>query len=316
MAHKVPENLNYVCSRVQKLFTSFASNPQSIQHLLLYGSPGSGKTSSTLWLLKKIWPEDQLFSRVCFILNAADERSLEAIRAKCIPFIEVDWRSKGEVRPRFLVLDECETLTESAQLALRPFLDNPPSSLCVIFLCNSLNRVHQTIRNACLRVRFNPPLPLKSSFSSIFYRGDLRQSLAGGTGLTQPFSERMSLAQAQPGLGKPTSLASLAGGTSPIQDELNVTHKPTFNYIHRYLNYEKFMEYSSEEFISSLIFFIIFTDLIDDDICNFVRCYGENQVFDYISLDQSKNVFKDFLKEKLMPKIDSFNWTEEDSVVE
>ncbi len=277
MAHKVPENLNYVCSRVQKLFTSFASNPQSIQHLLLYGSPGSGKTSSTLWLLKKIWPEDQLFSRVCFILNAADERSLEAIRAKCIPFIEVDWRTKGERRPRFLVLDECETLTESAQLALRPFLDNPPSSLCVIFLCNSLNRVHQTIRNACLRVRFNPPLPLKSSFSSVFYRGDLRQSLSGG---------------------------------------LEVTHKPTFNYIHRYINHESFMEYSSEEFISSLIFFIVFTDIIDDNICDFIRCYGENQVFDYISFDQSTEVFKEFLKEKLMPKIDSFNWTEEISVVE
>ncbi len=287
MAHKVPENLNYVCSRVQKLFTSFASNPQSIQHLLLYGSPGSGKTSSMLWLLKKIWPEDQLFSRVCFILNAADERSLEAIRAKCIPFIEVDWRPKGEVRPRFLVLDECETLTESAQLALRPFLDNPPSSLCVIFLCNSLNRVHQTIRNACLRVRFNPPLPLKSSFSSIFYRGDLRQ------GIIQNHDE--------------VNMSQILQARS---------HKPTFNFIHRYINHEKFMGYSSEEFISSLIFFIIFTDIIDDDICDFIRCYGENQVFDYISLDQSTNIFKDFLKEKLMPKIDSFNWTEEDSVVE
>ena len=278
MANKVPENLDYVCNRVQKLFTNFATNPQSIQHLLLYGSPGSGKTSSTLWLLKKIWPEDQLFSRVCFILNAADERSLEAIRAKCIPFIEVDWRSKGETRPRFLVLDECETLTESAQLALRPFLDNPPSSLCVIFLCNSLNRVHQTIRNACLRVRFNPPLPQTSSFSSIFYRGDLRQSLVQN------------------------------------KNTLTMTHKPTFMYIHRYINQEKFLDFSPEEFMSSLIFFIIFTDLIDDDMCNFIRCYGENQVFEYISLEQSDTIFRDFLKEKLIPKIESFNWTEEELV--
>lgn len=282
MANKVPENLDYVCSRVQKLFTSFATNPQSIQHLLLYGSPGSGKTSSTLWLLKKIWPEDQLFSRVCFILNAADERSLEAIRAKCIPFIEVDWRSKGEKRPRFLVLDECETLTESAQLALRPFLDNPPSSLCVIFLCNSLNRVHQTIRNACLRVRFNPPLPHISSFSSIFYRGDLRQSIA--------------LQQNQ-------------------NDIIIPTHKPTFRYIHRYLNKERFLDFSPEEFISSLMFFIIFTDLIDDSMIEFVKCYCENQTFEYISLDQSRQIFKEFLDEKIIPKIESFNWTEDEPVI-
>jgi|LauGreDrversion4_2_1035121.scaffolds.fasta_scaffold91032_2 hypothetical protein len=276
MANKVPENLNYVCSRVQKLFTSFAENPSTIQHLLLYGSPGSGKTSSTLWLLKKIWPEEQLFSRVCFILNAADERSLEAIRAKCIPFIEVDWRSKGETRPRFLVLDECETLTESAQLALRPFLDNPSSSLCVIFLCNSLNRVHQTIRNACLRVRFNPPLPTTTSFSSIFYRGDLRQTI----------------------------------GTHAV------SQKPTFMYIHRFLNNEFFLDFSPEEFISSLIFFIIFTDIIDDNMCEFIKCYGENQVFEFISLDQSIKIFREFLATTLIPKIESFNWTEEELVIE
>ncbi len=265
-----PPNLNYVCSRVQKLFTNFATNPQSIQHLLLYGSPGSGKTSSTLWLLKKIWPEDQLFSRVCFILNAADERSLEAIRAKCIPFIEVDWRTKGETRPRFLVLDECETLTESAQLALRPFLDNPPSSLCVIFLCNSLNRVHQSIRNACLRVRFNPPIPSTSDLSSIFYRGDLRQQ---------------------------------------------TVHKPTFKYIHSYLNHEEFIDFSPEEFIASLIFFIIYTNSIDESMIEFIKCFGENQVFEYISTDQSKRIFEDFRKDRLIPKIETFNWTESEPVI-
>lgn len=278
MTTKVPENLDYVCSRVQKLFTNFAENPLSIQHLLLYGSPGSGKTSSTLWLLKKIWPEEQLFSRVCFILNAADERSLEAIRAKCIPFIEVDWRSKGETRPRFLVLDECETLTESAQLALRPFLDNPPSSLCVIFLCNSLNRVHMSIRNACLRVRFNPPVPSMTDFSSIFYRGDLRQSVGS------------------------------------LNQRTDAAHKPTFKFIHKFINHEDFLDFSPEEFISSLIFFLIYSNIIDDTMLEFIKCFGENQVFEYISLEQAKTILLEFLEQKLIPKIESFNWTEDEPV--
>jgi hypothetical protein len=268
MSVKPPPNLDYVCSRVQKLFHHYAQNPKSIQHLLLFGSPGSGKTSSTLWLLKKIWPEEDIFSRVCFILNAADERSLEAIRAKCIPFIEVDWRAKGETRPRFLVLDECETLTESAQLALRPFLDNDPSSLCVIFLCNSLNRVHQTIRNACLRVRFNPPIPDSATLSSYFYRGDLRHLICSA-------------------------------------------HKPTFMYIHKYINNEKYTGFSPEEFLSSILFFIIFTNLIDDNLLEFIKIYSENQAFEYISQDQSERIFHKFLHEKIIPKIDSFNWSEE-----
>lgn len=266
MTSKAPPNLDYVCPRVQKLFTHYSKNYNSIQHLLLYGSPGSGKTSSMLWLLKQIWPEDDIFSRVCFVLNAADERSLEAIRAKCIPFIEVDWRAKGETRPRFLVLDECETLTESAQLALRPFLDNDPSSLCVIFLCNSLNRVHTSIKNACLRVRFNPPINKDNvSLSSIFYRGDLRQLY---------------------------------------------TYKPSFNIIHKYINREKYIDFSPEEFMSSLTFFLIFTQLIDTDIINFIEIYTENQAFDYISDEQCNSIFSQFRDKTLIPKLESLQWTE------
>jgi hypothetical protein len=264
---KPPANLDYVCSRVQKLFSHFVKNPKSIHHLLLYGSPGSGKTSSTLWLLKNIWPEEQLFSRVCFILNAADERSLEAIRAKCIPFIEVDWRSKGETRPRFLVLDECETLTESAQLALRPFLDNPPSSLCVIFLCNSLNRVHQTIRNACLRIRFNPPnFNAEHTLCTKFYRGDLRQLSA---------------------------------------------YKPSFTFVHKFINQEPFMDFSPEEFMASYMFFNIYTDLIDEKMIQFIDNYAENQVFEYLSQEHSERIFKKMLYEDVLPKIDSFSWVEQ-----
>lgn len=262
---KVPPNLDYVCSRVQKLFKHFAANPSYIEHLLLYGSPGSGKTSTTLWLLKQIWPEEQIFSRVCFILNAADERSLEAIRAKCIPFIEVDWRPKGETRPRFLVLDECETLTESAQLALRPFLDNPPSSLCVIFLCNSLNRVHESIKNACLRIRFNPPINASNSFSSLFYRGDLRHLQA---------------------------------------------HKPTFNFIHKFINRESLHDVSMEEFMAAFIFFVIYTDLIDPTVLEFIKRYSINQAFEFISFDQSQKIFTNILNSWFYPKIETLTWSE------
>jgi hypothetical protein len=260
----VPENLDFVCPRVRRLFEYFAKSPNALQHILLYGSPGSGKTSSTLWLLRQIWGYDNLFSRVCFILNAADERSLEAIRAKCIPFIEVDWREKGETRPRFLVLDECETLTESAQLALRPLLDHDPRQLCVIFLSNTLNRVHHSIRSACLRIRFNPPTP-SSSLNSQFYRGDLRQ-------LNQ--------------------------------------HKPTFSYIHKFLNQEPFNDFLIEEFVSACLFFLLSTNLFDETEYNFFTNYCCNQSFEYMSADQAAIVFKE-LYLGLQQKFDKLTWSEE-----
>ena len=260
----VPDNLEFVCPRVKRLFEYFAKSPSALQHILLYGSPGSGKTSSTLWLLRQIWGYDNLFSRVCFILNAADERSLEAIRAKCIPFIEVDWREKGETRPRFLVLDECETLTESAQLALRPLLDHDPRQLCVIFLSNTLNRVHHSIRSACLRIRFNPPIPSKS-LNSQFYRGDLRQ--------------------------------------------LN-HHKPTFSFIHQFLNQEPFNNFLVEEFVSACLFFLLSVNLFNQSELDFFTNYCSNQSFEYMSAEQSAAVFKE-LYVGLVQKFDKLTWSEE-----
>jgi hypothetical protein len=245
--------------------TYFAKSPAGLQHLLLYGSPGSGKTSSTNWLLRQIWGNDPLFSRVCFILNAADERSLEAIRAKCIPFIEVDWRERDERRPRFLVLDECETLTESAQLALRPLLDHDPRELCVIFLSNTLNRVHSSIRSACLRIRFNPPAE-KRSLCSQFYRGDLRA-------LTN--------------------------------------HKPTFYYIHAFLNQEKWSNYPTEEFASALFFLLLNLGLFGPSELEFFKNYCNNQSFEYLCPVQIEAIFASLYTD-LCKKIDGLVWTSDE----
>jgi hypothetical protein len=169
-----PENLDPLCSRIKKIFGLFAEHTEELQHLLLYGPPGSGKTSTVEWLLEKIWGGTHMKVQTCRFLNAADERSLDAIRAKIIPFVNADWREPGDKRPRFLVLDECETLTESAQLALRPFLDNSPQDLCIIFICNSLSRVQISLRSRCLRVRFDPPST--SSLQTNSMRGDLRNA--------------------------------------------------------------------------------------------------------------------------------------------
>lgn len=169
-------NLSVLCSRVQKILPLFVKNPDKLQHLLFYGPPGSGKTTSATKLINTIWAGSPIRPQVCRILNAADERSLDAIRSKILPFLQVDWRESGENRPRFLVLDECETLTESAQLALRPFLDMSPRDVCIIFICNSLSRLHESLRSRFLRIRFDPP-PIPENKSILLHyslRGDLR----------------------------------------------------------------------------------------------------------------------------------------------
>ena len=167
---------NFWCERVRICFSMFVKNPGTLQHLLLYGPPGSGKTTSASWLVEQIWGKRK--SLMCISMNAADERSLESIRQKVFPFLRVDWREKSETAPRFLILDECETLTEAAQLSLQTILNYDPKDICVILICNSQSRIHPKLRQRLLKIRYDPPSTLNDNNSLINFitRGDLRQT--------------------------------------------------------------------------------------------------------------------------------------------
>jgi DNA polymerase III delta prime subunit len=168
---------SFWCERVQKCFSMFLKDPTTLQHLLLFGPPGSGKTTSAGWLVEQIWKDKK--SLMCISMNAADERSLESIRQKVFPFLRVDWRTEGEIAPRFLILDECETLTEAAQLSLQTILNYNPKDICVILICNSQSRIHPKLRQRLLKIRYDPPKHLlddSNIFNSIT-RGDLRQTI-------------------------------------------------------------------------------------------------------------------------------------------
>jgi len=144
------------CPRVRLYFDLFLKNPKSLQHLLLFGPPGSGKTTSAEWLVSEIWKQQKAL--MCISMNAADERSLEAIRQKIFPFLRASWCSIQTVQnaPRFIILDECETLTEAAQLSLQTILDRDPKDVCMILICNSQSRIHPKLRQRLLRIRYDP----------------------------------------------------------------------------------------------------------------------------------------------------------------
>jgi len=159
---QTPINKDFWCYRVRTCFDTFVKNPSTLQHLLLFGPPGSGKTTSAQWLVSQIWKQQKAL--MCISMNAADERSLETIRQKIFPFLRASWDSlslqvidKEHPKPRFIILDECETLTEAAQLSLQTILDKDPKEVCVILICNSQSRIHQKLRQRLLKIRYDPP---------------------------------------------------------------------------------------------------------------------------------------------------------------
>lgn len=155
---------DFWCDRVRLCFDTFVKRPATLQHMLLFGPPGSGKTTSAAWLVRQIWGNQAPL--MSMTLNAADERSLEAIRQKIFPFVRSTWAGLPSTtedsrstapRPRFLILDECETLTEAAQLSLQAILDRDPQDVCVVLICNSQSRIHPKLRQRLLKIRYDPP---------------------------------------------------------------------------------------------------------------------------------------------------------------
>jgi len=138
--------------RIKQLFERAVKNGcRGFPPTILYGPPGTGKTSIALALANEAYP-DVAPAISTLYLNASDERSIEVIRERILQFTQTVWPG---VTRKFVIFDEVETMTEPAQASLRALLDDVDReghihSPLFLFLCNSLYRLHTSLRSRCV----------------------------------------------------------------------------------------------------------------------------------------------------------------------
>jgi replication factor C small subunit len=135
---------------------------QNMPHLLFAGPAGTGKTSLSLVIARKLFGEQ--WGNNLLELNASDERGIDIIRNKVKNFART--RAIGDVPFKIIYLDECDALTKEAQQALRRTMENYTRTCRFILSANYSSKIIDPIQSRCAIFKFKP-LDKKDIFSLI-----------------------------------------------------------------------------------------------------------------------------------------------------
>ena len=136
----------------------------SIQNLLFYWVAGTGKTTLAKLIAKNL-NCDLLY------LNASDERGIDTIREKIIPFVSS--MSFNDIK--IVILDEADYLTPQAQATLRNTIESCSKTTRFILTCNYLERIISPLQSRCQTFEITPPskIEVNNKCKSILSKEDI-----------------------------------------------------------------------------------------------------------------------------------------------
>ena len=152
------QNLDtYVGNEGVKAFISKCITNNDIPHLLLYGKPGTGKTTLAKLITKNIKCD-------VMYINASDERGIDTIRDKIVDFASVNSFNPIKV----VILDESDYITSQAQAALRNVMETYSVKTRFVLTANYAERIIDPLKSRCQTFHIEPPS-----------KGDIAKHIAG-----------------------------------------------------------------------------------------------------------------------------------------
>jgi replication factor C subunit 2/4 len=118
-----------------------------IPNMIITGEPSTGKTSTVIYLAKKIFDEN--YSSHVLELNASDDRGLAMIQQTILPFCK-----KKTSMYKLIILDEADSITPKAQNLLNNIIAEFKETTRFVFICNEGFKIGESIQSRCMILYF------------------------------------------------------------------------------------------------------------------------------------------------------------------
>jgi len=124
-----------------------------IPHMVVDGHAGVGKTSSIKAYIKEVYKENY---NLCVLeLNASDDRGLDIVHEKIIPFCKgIAFDLSGVKLNKVIIFDEADNLTKKAQEIISNLIKEYSLMTRFVFICNNRAEIDEKIQSRCFPVYF------------------------------------------------------------------------------------------------------------------------------------------------------------------
>lgn len=144
---------------ISTLKTFIKSN--CLPHLLFYGPPGSGKTSTIAACAKELYGKYYPF--MVMELNASDDRGIEVVRTKIKKFVtsksvffdDNETNQDPDNIFKLVILDETDAMTDDAQAILRKVVEEFTGYTRFCLICNYIQKIIPALQSRCTKFRFS-----------------------------------------------------------------------------------------------------------------------------------------------------------------
>jgi replication factor C subunit 2/4 len=143
----------FIKQKIEKILET-----KSIPNMIITGEPGTGKTSTILFLAKQIYGNK--YAENVLELNASDDRGLSIINNTIYPFCKKKTSclngKNSEKYPdhKLVILDEADSITPKAQNLLSNIISEFRKNTRIVFICNDCTQIIESIQSRCMIIKY------------------------------------------------------------------------------------------------------------------------------------------------------------------